>query len=246
MSRHHHRSSSSRRAFTLLELMLVMGILVAVAAIAWPTITRSYESVRLRKAADQVQAGRHLDRGRRAPPDLGAPTGRVPPRRCPACRQGDHGLGAPRRPKPDRAHPGRAGCPLHGAGPGAGPSDGGIRRGGASQPPSAGVSGRQRPTRRGGPKPPASSPVPRPPINREAGREIDPTGIRQPHSGGLPCPSTASISSSVIFCRQSKSPTKPPREWVTMLTRAPVGSLLAKSNAFLIGLSGRVKPVTPD
>ena len=34
-----------------------MGILVAVAAIAWPTITRSYESVRLRKAADQVQAG---------------------------------------------------------------------------------------------------------------------------------------------------------------------------------------------
>jgi len=34
-----------------------MGILVAVAAIAWPTITRSYESVRLRKAADQVQTG---------------------------------------------------------------------------------------------------------------------------------------------------------------------------------------------
>src|SRR5262245_48608432 len=57
MSRHRHRSLSSRRAFTLLEVMLVMGILVAVAAIAWPTITRSYESVRLRKAADQVQAG---------------------------------------------------------------------------------------------------------------------------------------------------------------------------------------------
>lgn len=34
-----------------------MGILVAVAAVAWPTITRSYESVRLRKAADQVQTG---------------------------------------------------------------------------------------------------------------------------------------------------------------------------------------------
>jgi len=57
MSRHRHRSSSSHRAFTLLELMLVMGILVAVAAIAWPTITRSDESVRLRKAADQVQTG---------------------------------------------------------------------------------------------------------------------------------------------------------------------------------------------
>lgn len=37
--------------------MLVMGILVAVAAVAWPSITRAYESVRLRKAADQVQAG---------------------------------------------------------------------------------------------------------------------------------------------------------------------------------------------
>src|SRR5262245_50934499 len=57
MSSHRHRSSSSRRAFTLLEVMLVMGILVAVAAIAWPSITRAYESVRLRKAADQVQAG---------------------------------------------------------------------------------------------------------------------------------------------------------------------------------------------
>ena len=34
-----------------------MGILVAVAAVAWPTIHRSYESLRLRKAADQVQAG---------------------------------------------------------------------------------------------------------------------------------------------------------------------------------------------
>lgn len=57
MSRHRHRSLVSRRAFTLLEVMLVMGILVAVAAIAWPSITRAYESVRLRKAADQVQAG---------------------------------------------------------------------------------------------------------------------------------------------------------------------------------------------
>src|SRR6266496_1137126 len=52
-----HASSSSRRAFTLLEVMLVMAILVAVAAVAWPQIHRAYESVRLRKAADQVQAG---------------------------------------------------------------------------------------------------------------------------------------------------------------------------------------------
>jgi len=57
MPRYRHLSSSSRRAFTLLEVILVMGILVAVAAVAWPTIHRSYESLRLRKAADQVQAG---------------------------------------------------------------------------------------------------------------------------------------------------------------------------------------------
>jgi prepilin-type N-terminal cleavage/methylation domain-containing protein len=57
MPRYRHLSSSSRRAFTLLEVILVMGILVAVAAVAWPSIHRSYESLRLRKAADQVQAG---------------------------------------------------------------------------------------------------------------------------------------------------------------------------------------------
>jgi Tfp pilus assembly protein FimT len=37
--------------------MLVMSILVTVAALAWPQIHRAYETVRLRKAADQVQAG---------------------------------------------------------------------------------------------------------------------------------------------------------------------------------------------
>jgi prepilin-type N-terminal cleavage/methylation domain-containing protein len=57
MSRYCHTSSSCRRAFTLLEVMLVMAILVTVAAVSWPQIHRAYESVRLRKAADQVQAG---------------------------------------------------------------------------------------------------------------------------------------------------------------------------------------------
>jgi len=55
MCRHRHRSPSSRRGFTLMEVMLVMAILIAVAAVAWPQIVRAYDSVRLRKVADQVQ-----------------------------------------------------------------------------------------------------------------------------------------------------------------------------------------------
>ncbi|MDA8562897.1 GspH/FimT family pseudopilin [Mariniblastus sp.] len=41
--------------FTLLELMLVMGILVAISAIALPTVTRSFSSQALVKAADRVR-----------------------------------------------------------------------------------------------------------------------------------------------------------------------------------------------
>src|SRR5262245_35950725 len=55
MCRHCPKSSCSRSAFTLLEVMLVLAILVAVTAVAWPQIHRAYETVRLRKAADQVQ-----------------------------------------------------------------------------------------------------------------------------------------------------------------------------------------------
>ncbi len=51
----------SRRAreiagFTLLEMMLVLAILAAMGAIAWPLITRAYESTKLKNAAEQVQA----------------------------------------------------------------------------------------------------------------------------------------------------------------------------------------------
>ena len=45
----------SRRGFTLLELILVIGILVAISAIALPTVTRSFSSQSLLKAADRVR-----------------------------------------------------------------------------------------------------------------------------------------------------------------------------------------------
>lgn len=48
-------SVTSRSAFTLLEIMLVVGILVAVAAIAMPSVTRSFSSQSLLKAADRVR-----------------------------------------------------------------------------------------------------------------------------------------------------------------------------------------------
>ena len=45
----------SRLGFTLLELILVIGILVAISAIALPTVTRSFSSQSLLKAADRVR-----------------------------------------------------------------------------------------------------------------------------------------------------------------------------------------------
>jgi prepilin-type N-terminal cleavage/methylation domain-containing protein len=44
------------RAFTLLELMLVLALIVAMTAIAWPSIATMFESQRLYKAADQIRA----------------------------------------------------------------------------------------------------------------------------------------------------------------------------------------------
>ncbi len=54
--RRNHRSSAGHRrgAYTLLELMLVLAVLVAVAAIAWPALGRSLATQRLRTAADRV------------------------------------------------------------------------------------------------------------------------------------------------------------------------------------------------
>ena len=48
--------SGARRAVTLIELLLVLGILVAVAAIAAPALSGSVEAQRLKSAARQVQA----------------------------------------------------------------------------------------------------------------------------------------------------------------------------------------------
>jgi prepilin-type N-terminal cleavage/methylation domain-containing protein len=47
---------TGRRAFTLLEVMLTLGLLVIVAALAWPAFEKPFAGMRLRKAADQVRA----------------------------------------------------------------------------------------------------------------------------------------------------------------------------------------------
>ena len=48
-------SSSRRSAFTLLEILLVVGILVAVAAVAAPSVNQSFASQTIIKAADRVR-----------------------------------------------------------------------------------------------------------------------------------------------------------------------------------------------
>jgi len=45
-----------RRAFTLLEVMLTMCLLVILAAMAWPALEKPFAGMRLRKAADQIRA----------------------------------------------------------------------------------------------------------------------------------------------------------------------------------------------
>ncbi len=56
----HHRSPLANRrgrsAFTMMELMLVMAILAAIAAMSWPAVSRAYEGLRLKKAGEQLQA----------------------------------------------------------------------------------------------------------------------------------------------------------------------------------------------
>lgn len=54
--RHLHRTAAERRAFTLLEIMLTLGIIVAVAVLAWPALDRALIRQRLLKAADRIRA----------------------------------------------------------------------------------------------------------------------------------------------------------------------------------------------
>lgn len=48
-------AKNRRSAFTLLELLLALSLLVAVAAITWPALERPLASQRLRRAAEQVR-----------------------------------------------------------------------------------------------------------------------------------------------------------------------------------------------
>ena len=50
----HRRLGKQRAGFTLLEIMLVLAILVAMGAIAWPSFSRAYESSKLKATADKV------------------------------------------------------------------------------------------------------------------------------------------------------------------------------------------------
>ena len=48
--------SRPRRAFTLLETMLVLALFVVVSALAWPQLSKPFEAQHLRKSADQLHA----------------------------------------------------------------------------------------------------------------------------------------------------------------------------------------------
>src|SRR5262245_28326093 len=49
------RCLARRRAFTLMELILVLAIMAAIGGLAWPVISGAYSAVKLKKAAEQVQ-----------------------------------------------------------------------------------------------------------------------------------------------------------------------------------------------
>jgi len=47
---------ASRRAFTLLETMLVLALVVAIGALVWPALRKPFAAQRLKKSADQLHA----------------------------------------------------------------------------------------------------------------------------------------------------------------------------------------------
>jgi type II secretory pathway pseudopilin PulG len=51
-----NRPKSARTAFTLLETMLVLAVMVAVGAFVWPSLQKPFAAQRLRKSADQLHA----------------------------------------------------------------------------------------------------------------------------------------------------------------------------------------------
>jgi type II secretory pathway pseudopilin PulG len=55
MSRPPRRKSSRAQAFSLVELLLVLALMAAVAALAWPTVRRQFDNYRLKTAADMVR-----------------------------------------------------------------------------------------------------------------------------------------------------------------------------------------------
>ncbi len=48
--------ATTRRAFTLMEVMLTLCLLVAIVGLAWPALDKPFANQRLRKAADQIRA----------------------------------------------------------------------------------------------------------------------------------------------------------------------------------------------
>jgi Tfp pilus assembly protein FimT len=56
MRRRLKNSRQLRSGFTLFELLLVLGLLIIIGAVAWPSIQRSYDGIRLKKTGDQVMA----------------------------------------------------------------------------------------------------------------------------------------------------------------------------------------------
>ncbi len=52
----------SRRGLTLMEILLVLAIIVAMSALAWPTLERPFAAERLRRSGDQIRA--HWSRAR--------------------------------------------------------------------------------------------------------------------------------------------------------------------------------------
>jgi Tfp pilus assembly protein FimT len=51
-----YRPTRQRPAFTLLEILLVLAVLIALAAVAYPTLSAMYGDVKVKAAADNVRA----------------------------------------------------------------------------------------------------------------------------------------------------------------------------------------------